>query len=75
MLPDYNQKVRKYSNQPLKKDFEENFTLLYKANMPCCLIEHMFMDNRRDVQFLKSDTGKDVLSDIAVNGILNYFQV
>lgn len=64
--------VRRYSNAGYSKDYEENFTVIYKANMPAVLIENMFMDNRQDVEFLLSDSGKDILTDICAKGISGF---
>lgn len=64
--------MRRYSNAEYGKDYEENFTVIYKADMPAVLIENMFMDNRQDVEFLLSDRGKDILTDICAEGISSF---
>lgn len=75
VLPQYNQKVRIYKNEYMRQDFESDFTVIYGANMPAVLVEHMFMDNKLDVEFLKSEHGQEVLSDILVAGIIDYFKL
>ena len=55
------------------KDWESNFTIIYMTNCPAVLTENMFMDNRRDLAFLKSEEGIEKLLNIHINGINNYF--
>lgn len=71
-LPKYGQKVRVYMNEYMRRDFEENFYVIRDVNCPAILIEHMFQDNKQDIKFLKSDEGKQVLADIAVEGIIDF---
>ena len=54
---------------------EENFTVIYGANCPAVLSENMFQDNKSDILWLKSNEGKEVLCEIHVDGILNYFKL
>lgn len=53
-------------------DWEENFTILSKTKCPAVLIENFFMDNKEDVNFLLSQTGKDVVKNIHINSIIRY---
>ena len=53
-------------------DKEANFTLLYMANCPAVLTENLFQDNKEEVEFLLTEEGKQVITDIHVEGILNY---
>lgn len=55
------------------KDWESNFTVIYKTNCPAVLVENLFMDNKTDVEYLESAHGKDVLTDIMLKGCLKYF--
>lgn len=50
-------------------DYEENFTVIYKAWCPAVLTENMFFTNRKEVHWLMSDEGKDAIADIHVEGI------
>ena len=74
-LPLLNKKIRKYKNEYLKKDVEENFTVIYGANCPAVLTENFFQDCKSDILWLKSNEGKEVLCEIHVDGILNYFKL
>ena len=74
-LPLLNKKIRKYKNEYLKKDVEENFTVIYGANCPAVLTENFFQDCKSDIHWLKSNEGKEVLCKIHVDGILNYFKL
>lgn len=53
-------------------DWEENFTILSKTKCPAVLSENFFMDNKDDVNFLLSQTGKDVIKNIHINSIIRY---
>lgn len=54
------------------RDYESNFYILKKTNCPACLVENFFMDSNTDIDFLKSDFGKDVCANIIAKGVLNY---
>ena len=54
--------------------WEGNFTVLNKTRMPAVLVENLFQDNEKDVEYLESEEGKDVLSDIIIKGILAYYE-
>lgn len=53
-------------------DWEENFTILTKTKCPAVLSENFFMDNKDDVDFLLSQTGKDVIKNLHINSIIRY---
>lgn len=46
-----------------------------KTNCPAILVENFFQDNREDVDFLLSEAGKQCVTDIMVEGIINYLKV
>ena len=54
------------------RDYESNFYILKKTNCPACLVENFFMYSKTDIDFLKSDFGKDVCANIIAKGVLNY---
>lgn len=68
LLPDFGMTLRK-DTQDGDPDYEENFTVIYKTSCPAVLIEALFYTSRVDLEFLDSDLGREVLSDIIVNGI------
>ena len=55
------------------KDYEANFTVIYKTICPAVLTENLFMDNKSDLEILKSEDGINKLISIHVNGINAYF--
>lgn len=71
ILPEYGMTVRKDVGDG-DNDWEENFTVILKANMPAVLTENLFYTNIKDTEFMLSDVGKDVISDIHVKGIIDY---
>lgn len=68
LLPPLEQKVRKYSSN--KYSWEDNFTVLVKTICPAVLTENLFYDNKKDLAFLQSDEGREVLAQLHVNAIL-----
>lgn len=66
-----NQKLRLF-NGPKKPNWEANFYLLRHTKCPAVLTENMFMDNKGDVIFLESHTGKQAIIDLHVGGIIEY---
>ena len=55
------------------KDYESNFTIIYKTKCPAVLTENLFMDNKSDLELLKSEYTIQKLLNIHVNGINTYF--
>ena len=45
-----------------------------KTNCPAVLVENFFQDNREDVEFLLSEAGKQCVTDIMAEGIVNYLK-
>lgn len=68
LLPLYGMTLRKDMSDG-DPDYEENFTVIYKTKCPAVLTENLFQDNKTDVEFLRSDKGRDVIADIHVNAI------
>ena len=60
--------IRKYSQS--KQSWEDNFTVLAKTKCPAVLTENLFYDNKGDLQFLRSEEGREALAQIHVNAIL-----
>ena len=53
-------------------DYEASFWMLMKHPAVSVLVEHMFMDNKEDVQWLLSDEGLGSCIQFDVQGIENY---
>lgn len=54
------------------RDWEENFTVLVKANMPAVLTENLFYTNKIDTEFLNTEKGMDIITKIHFYGILKF---
>lgn len=67
-----NVKVRRPSPQDLY--WMANLYICQRTNCPAVLIENFFQDNRKDVDFLLSEEGKQCVTDIMVEGIINYLK-
>lgn len=55
--------------------WEQSIYILNKTLCPAVLTENMFMDNKDDVQFLLSDSGREKIIGLHVDGILNYLKL
>lgn len=53
-------------------DKESQFYILRHTNCPAVLTENLFQDNREDVEFLLSESGKRAIVSLHVWGIMNY---
>lgn len=74
-LPLVKKTIRKYKNEYMWKDYEENFTVIYGANCPAVLTENFFQDCKSDILWLKTPAAKSVLADIHSMGIVDYFKL
>ena len=54
------------------RDWESDFTVLVKVNMPAVLTENFFYTNIDDVKFITSDEGKNAIAKVHLNGILKF---
>ncbi len=50
-------------------DYEENFTVIYKTWCPAVLTENLFYTNKKECEWLMTDTGRQVIADIHIEGI------
>lgn len=71
---DVNMKLRKDACNDGDPDYEENFTIIYGANMPAVLTENFFMDNRGDVEFLETERGKEIVVEYHKRGIMDFVE-
>lgn len=55
-------------------DKEKNFTVIYKAKCPAVLTENLFMDNKKECEYLLSEEGKQAIVNLHVDGILKYIE-
>lgn len=53
----------------------ELWTVLAKTNAPAVLIEHLFHDNKEDLELLKSDAYREILAEVDAKGILDYLGI
>lgn len=65
-------KVRKYSSQ--EPYWRQNLAMCRDTLCPAVLTENLFQDNKDDVKWLLSEQGKQAITDIHVNGIINYIK-
>lgn len=65
-------KVRKETNA--HNYWVSSLYICKHTNCPAVLTENLFQDNKEDVEFLLSEEGKQVITDLHVNGIINYIK-
>lgn len=59
---------------PGREYWDGNFTVLNSTKMPAVLVENLFQDNEKDVEYLESAEGKETLANIIIKGILSYYE-
>lgn len=55
-------------------DYEARFAVLTGTSCPAVLTESLFQDNKADVDFLLSEDGKRLITQLHVDGIINYIK-
>lgn len=56
-------------NGNIGPDYESNFTIIYKAWCPAILTENLFYTNKKECEWLMTETGRQVIADIHVEAI------
>lgn len=57
---------------PDKSYWVQSLAICRDTNCPAVLTENLFQDNKEDVEFLLSEEGKKKITELHVNGIINY---
>ena len=57
-----------------QKYWPQSLYVLNSTNCPAVLTENLFQDNKEDVAFLLSDTGRHVIARLHIEGIMSYIQ-
>ncbi len=55
-------------------DYEARFAVLTNTQCPAALTENLFQDNRTDVEFLLSERGKRAITQLHVDGIMDFIK-
>lgn len=64
--------LRKYSQT--QTYWKQNLAICRETNCPAVLTENLFQDNKEDVAYLLSDKGRETISNLHINGILDYIE-
>ena len=56
-------------------DKEANFYILKHTHCPAVLTENLFMDTKKDCQFIMSESGRDAIAKLHLDGILRVIMV
>ena len=59
---------------PACKYWTGNFAIVRDTNCPAVLTENLFQDNKSEVDFLMSETGKQSIVKLHIDGIINYIK-
>lgn len=77
----YKSAQKNLTNKKIRKDLtdgdsdkESNFYVLRNTKCPAVLTENFFQDNKKDVEFLLSDVGRQQITRLHVEGIINYIK-
>lgn len=65
-------KVRKETND--RSYWVQNLYICKYSNCPAVLTENLFQDNKYDVEYLLSESGKETIVKLHVDGILKYLE-
>ena len=60
---------------PKENYWTSNFYILKNTPCPAVLTENLFQDNKTDVEFLKSDDGKEKIVDLHFNAVKKYLEM
>ena len=77
----YEAAIKNFSGRRIRTDYsdkdpdwEENFYILRKTPCVAVLSENYFMDNKSDLEYLQSQTGKQAIIDTHVEGIEEWIE-
>lgn len=59
---------------PRERYWIGNFTIIKRTNCPAVLTENLFQDNKNEVIYLLSEDGKKHITQLHVDGIINYIK-
>lgn len=57
---------------PKEKYWTANYYIVKNTNCPAVLTENLFQDNKKDVDYLLSEEGKQVLAKLHIDGIVKF---
>ena len=60
---------------PKQPYWEQNLAICRDTNCPVILTENFFQDNKEDVEYLLSREGKEVITQIHIDGIIKYLEL
>ncbi|MBD5506275.1 MAG: N-acetylmuramoyl-L-alanine amidase [Lachnospiraceae bacterium] len=59
---------------PSEKYWVGNFAIIRDTLCPAVLTENLFMDNKEDAEYLKSEAGKEAIANLHVDALLEYIK-
>lgn len=67
-------KLKGNRSVPFNRYWTSSLYVLKNTKCPAVLTENMFQDNKEDVEFLLSQKGKETITQVHVEGIINYLK-
>lgn len=59
---------------PAEKYWVGNFAIVRDTNCPAMLTENLFMNNRADAEYLKSESGKETIAELHIAAVKEYIK-
>lgn len=59
---------------PAEKYWVGNFAIVRDTNCPAVLTENLFMNNRADAEYLKSESGKETIAELHIAAVKEYIK-
>lgn len=59
---------------PAERYWVKSLAMCRDTNCPAVLTENLFMDNRTDAEYLKSESGKDAIAELHIAAIKEYIE-
>lgn len=59
---------------PAERYWVKSLAMCRDTNCPAVLTENLFMDNRADAEYLKSESGKEAIADLHIAAIKEYIE-
>ena len=73
MVEEFNLKGNR--SVPKERYWQANYKVLKSTNCPAILTENLFMTNHKEVEFLKSQFGKETIADMHITAFCKYMEI
>jgi len=74
LFPSRGMKVGKQEYADGDPDYESDFYIIKQAPCVAVLVENFFQDNKKNVEYLLSEQGKEDIADVLVRGVVKWIE-